>query len=118
MGERTVPLRTIVKDGKTITLERILEMTPAEFLNALENAQTPYEFYIAMRKIGFTVHAYDDFTAIGIDSIGDVMEFNGTFLDDFKEDDPDNLPYSTLLWDYRYAFIDAYRKKVEEEKED
>lgn len=118
MEERTVPLRAITKDGKTITIMRVIEQTPHEFLSALENAQTPHEFYIAMRKIGFTVHAYDDFTSIGLDSVGDVMEFSGAFLDDFKEDNPDNPPYLTLLWDYRHAFIDAYREKVVEEKED
>lgn len=115
MKEQTVPLRTIVKDGKTITIMRVLKKTPEEYLTALINAETPYEFYIVMREIGFTVHVYDDSTSIGIDSVGDVMEFSGHALDDYGGDNP---PYSTLLWDYRYAFIDVYREKVVEEKED
>ena len=110
-----MPLRAITKDGKTITIMRVLEYTPEEYLTALINAKTPCEFYIVMRKIGFTVHVYDDSTSIGLDSVGDVMEFSDDFLDDY---DDGNTPYSTLLWDNRYAFIDAYRKKVEEEKED
>lgn len=115
MKERTVPLRTIVKDGKTITLLRVIDATPEECLTALINASTPYEFYIAMCEIGFTVHVYDDSTSIGIDSVGDVMEFSGDFLNDYAGDNP---PYSALLWDYRYAFIRAYSQKVEKEKED
>lgn len=115
MKERTVPLRAITKDGKTITLLRVIDETPEECLTALINASTPYEFYIVMCEIGFTVHVYDDSTSIGIDSVGDVMEFSGHALDDYGGDNP---PYSTLLWDYRYAFIDAYREKVVEEKED
>lgn len=104
MEQKTIPIRTRVIDGKTVIEERIVEKTPCEFLNALESAQTPYE-----------VHVYDDSTSIGLDLVGDAVEFSGDFLDDYPGDNP---PYSTLLWDYRYAFIDAYRKKVEEEKED
>ena len=115
MEQKTIPIRTRVIDGNTVIEERIVEKTPCEFLNALESAQTPYEFYTAMREVGFTVHVYDDSTSIGLDLVGDAVEFSGDFLDDYPGDNP---PYSTLLWDYRYAFIDAYRKKVEEEKED
>ncbi|KMT46794.1 hypothetical protein AC069_03555 [Gardnerella vaginalis] len=115
MEKRTVPLRAITKDGKTITIMRVIESTPEECLTALINARTSYEFYIVMREIGFTVHVYDDSTSIGLDSVGDVMEFSGDFLDDYGGDNP---PYSTLLWDHRYAFIDAYREKVVEVKED
>lgn len=111
MKEKTVPLRAITKDGKTITIMRVLEYTPEECLTALINAKTPYEFYIVMRKIGLTVHVYDDSTSIGLDLVGDVMEFSGEALNDYGGDNP---PYSTLLWDYRYAFIDAYREKVVE----
>lgn len=115
MKERTVPLRAITKDGKTITILRVVERTQEECLTALINARTSYEFYLVMREIGFTIHVYDDSTSIGLDSVGDVMEFSGDFLDDY---DDGNTPYSTLLWDNRYAFIDAYRQKVEGEKED
>lgn len=115
MKEQTVPLRTIVKDGKTITIMRVLEKTPEEYLTALINAETFYEFYIVMREIGFTVHVYDDSISIGLDPVGDVMEFSGGFIDDYGGDD---IPYLTLLWDYRHAFIDAYREKVVKEKED
>lgn len=115
MEKRTVPLRAITKDGKTITIMRVIEYTSEECLTGLINARTPYEFYLVMREIGFTVHVYDDSTSIGLDSVGDVMEFSGDFLEDYVGDNP---PYSTLLWDHRYAFIDAYREKVVEVKED
>lgn len=115
MAEQTVPLSAITKDGKTITIMRVIEQTPEECLTALINARTPYEFYLVMREIGFTVHVCDDSTSIGLDLVGDVMEFSGNFLDDYEGDDPS---YSTLLWDYRYSFIDAYREKVVKEKED
>lgn len=110
-----MPLRAITKDGKTITIMRVVDETPEECLTALINARTPYEFYLVMCEIGFTVHVYDDSTSISLDLVGDVMEFSGDFLDDYVGDNP---PYSTLLWDYRYAFIDAYREKVVKEKED
>lgn len=116
--KKTVFVGSIVINGHTVPLAKEVEATPAECLTALTNARTPREFYIAMRRIGFTVHAYDDFTSISLDSVGDVMEFSGAFLDDFKEDAPDNPPYFTLLWNYRCAFIDAYRQKVVEAKED
>ena len=115
MKEQTAPLGTITKDGKTITILRVIEQTPEECLTALINARTPYEFYIVMREIGFTVHIYDDSISIGLDLVGDVMEFSGNFLGDYEGDNPS---YSTLLWDNRYAFIDAYREKVVKEKED
>lgn len=116
--KKTVFVRSIVINGHSVLLAKEVEATPVECLTALTNARTPCEFYIAMRRIGFTVHVYDDITSISIDSVGEVMEFGGAFLDDFKEDDLDNPPYFTLLWNYRYAFIDAYREKVVEVKED
>lgn len=118
MEQKTIPVRTQVINGRTVVTERIIEKTPCEFLEALESAQTPYEFYVVMREVGFTVHAYDDFTSIGLDLVGDVVELGGDTFDDFKEDNLDNPPYLTLLWNYRHVFINAYREKVVKEKED
>lgn len=116
--KKTVFAGSLALNGVSVPLAQEVEATPSECLTALTNARTPYEFYIAMRRVGFAIHAYDDITSISIDSVGEVMEFSGAFLDDFKEDDPDSPPYSTLLWNYRCAFIDAYREKVVEAKED